>query len=137
MVQKTFHDHYKPGKNQSIDEGMIAYKGRLNYVQYLPSKPIKRGIKVWMRCDADRAYLHKFDIYLGRRQNSEYGLGYDVVMKLCQEITGKYHHVYFDNLFTSVPLMKDLLALNTYACGTVLKNKRGVPDAVKQPGKMR
>ena len=28
MVQKTFHDHYKPGKTQSIDEGMIAYKGR-------------------------------------------------------------------------------------------------------------
>ena len=90
-----------------------------------------------MWCDADTAYLHKFDIYLGRRQNSEYGLGYDVVMKLCQEITGKYHHVYFDNLFTSVPLMKELLALNTYACGTVHKNKCGVPDAVKQPGKMR
>ena len=26
MVQKTFQDHYKPGKSQSIDEGMIAYK---------------------------------------------------------------------------------------------------------------
>ena len=58
-------------------------------------------------------------------------------MKLCQEIMGKYHHVYFDNLFTSVPLMKELLALNTYACGTVCKNKCGVPDAVKWPGKMR
>ena len=92
---------------------------------------------MWMWCDADTAYLHKFDIYLGQRQNSEYGLGYDVVMKLCQEITGKYHHVYFDNLFTSVPLMKDLLALNTYACGTVRKNKHGAPDAVKWPGKMR
>ena len=71
------------------------------------------------------------------KDHSEYGLGYDVVMKLCQEITGKYHHVYLDNLFTSVPLMKDLLALNTYACGTVCKNKCGVPDAVKWPGKMR
>ena len=89
-----------------------------------------------MRCDADTAYLHKFDIYLGRRQNSEYGLRYDV-MKLCQEITGKYDHVYFDNLFTSVPLMKDLVALNTYACGTVCKNKCGMLDAVKWPGKMR
>jgi hypothetical protein len=40
---------YQPKKNQSIDEGMIAYKGRFSAKQYIPSKPIKWGIKVWMR----------------------------------------------------------------------------------------
>jgi hypothetical protein len=43
---------YQPKKNQSIDEGMIAYKGRFSAKQYIPSKPIKWGIKVWMRCDS-------------------------------------------------------------------------------------
>ena len=49
---------------------------------------------------------------------------------------GKYHHVYFDNLFTSVPLLLDLLQQKTYACGTVRMNKRKLPITVKQPGKM-
>ena len=89
-----------------------------------------------MRCDAESAYLHQFDIYLGRARKTPNGLGYDVVMKLCQDLIGKKHHVYFDNLFSSAPLMMDLLELGTYSCGTVRANKRNIPDAVKQPGKM-
>ena len=95
--------------SQTIDEGMIALKARLSYVQYLPAKPVKRAIMVWMCCDADTAYLHQFQVYLGQQQNSEFGLGYDVVMKPCKDISGKNHHVYCDNLFTSVQLLKDLL----------------------------
>ena len=89
-----------------------------------------------MHCDAETAYLHQFYIYLGHQQHSANGLGYDIVMKLCQNITGHNHHIYFDNLFSSVPLVKDLLAQNTYACGTVHKTKRDVPLAIKEPGKM-
>ena len=136
MVNETFRDHYKPSKNQTIYEGMVAYKGRLSYMQYMPAKPIKRGIKIWMRCDAESAYLHQFNIYLGQGNNSPNGLGYDVVMKLCQDLVAKKHHVYFDNLFTSIPLMNDLLQLGIYACGTVRKDKRGLPGVVKVPGKM-
>ena len=43
-------------------------------------------------------------------RKTEWGLGYYVVMKLCKDISGKYLHVYCDNLFTSVQLLKDLLA---------------------------
>jgi hypothetical protein len=39
-------DNYNPNKEQSIDEGMIAFKGRLSFKQYLPAKPTKFGIKV-------------------------------------------------------------------------------------------
>ena len=136
MIQKSFQDHYKPSVNQTIDEGMVAFKGRLSYMQYMPAKNIKRGIKIWMRCDAESAYLHQFDIYLGREINLPNGLGYDVVMTLCRDLVGEKHHVYFDNLFSSVPLMMDLMALGIYSCGTVRANKRNLPDAVKHPGKM-
>ena len=34
MVWDSFAESYKPGQNQAIDEGMIAFKGRLSYVQY-------------------------------------------------------------------------------------------------------
>ena len=84
MVQDIFAECYKPGQNETIDEGMIPFKGRLSYVQYLPAKPIKRGIKMWMHCDADSEHLHQFEMHLGQQVNPEFGLGYDVVMKLCK-----------------------------------------------------
>ena len=136
MVQDSFAESYKPGQNQTIDEGMIAFKGRLGYVQFLPAKPIKRGIKVWMCCDADTTYLHQYEVYLGQQKNSEFGLGYDVVMKLCKDISGKYHHNYRDNLFTPVQLLKDLLAGKTYCNGTIQVNKKHLPGGIFKPGRM-
>ena len=41
---------------QSIDEPMTKFKGRSLLKQYVPLKPIKRGIKLWTRCDADLGY---------------------------------------------------------------------------------
>ena len=119
-------EHYNPCRQQTVDESMIAYKGRLSYVQYLPGKAIKHGIKLWMRCDSESAYLHGYGVYLGRQQNSVHGLAYDVVTKLCQSIAGHNHHLYCDNYFTSVPLFKELLQMKIYATGTVRPNKRGL-----------
>ena len=136
MTQESFKEYYKPGKHQTTDEAMVVYKGRLSYVQYLPAKPIKRGIKLWMRCDSESAYLHEYDVYLGKRQNSQYGLAYDVVTKLCHTLSGHNHHVYCDNYFTSIPLFKELLHMKIYASGTVRKNKKGLPDTVKRKPKM-
>ena len=41
------------GKHVTIGESMICYMGRaVNYVQYMPAKPIKHSIKVFflLRC---------------------------------------------------------------------------------------
>ena len=48
---------YKPGKNISVDEGMIGFKGRLSFRQYMPAKPTKYGIKVWMAADASNGFV--------------------------------------------------------------------------------
>ena len=58
MVWGSFAKSYKPGQNQTIDKGMIAYNSRLSYVQYVPAKPIKRRIKVWMHCEGVTSNLH-------------------------------------------------------------------------------
>jgi hypothetical protein len=74
MAKERFSNSYKPHKHIAIDEAMIKWTGRLSFKQYLPAKPIKRGIKVWMHCDADTVFLTDFDIYLGRAtQQSEHG----------------------------------------------------------------
>ena len=43
---------YDPSVNLAIDEVMIAFKGRSSIKQYMPKKPTKRGIKVWMKSDS-------------------------------------------------------------------------------------
>ena len=35
-----------PGENVSVDEAMIKFQGRSSLKQYMPMKPIKRGINV-------------------------------------------------------------------------------------------
>ena len=59
-----------------------------------------------------------------------------MAMKLCKDISGKNHHVYCDNLFTSVQLFKDLLACKTHCNGTVQVNKKYLPEGIHKPCRM-
>ena len=124
---------YEPSKNLSIDEGMIAFKGRLSFRQYIPAKPTKYGIKVWMAADSQNGYVNNFSVYLGKEANVPRvnGLGYDVVMKMASPFLKKHRHFFFDNFFTSTKLMEDLLAQDTYACGTVRSNRKDLPPSAK------
>jgi len=58
-VSRTLIEQYNPTQNASIDEGMVKYKGRLAFKQYMPFKPIKQGIKVWIRSDFKSTQANK------------------------------------------------------------------------------
>lgn len=96
-VQKA----YEPSKNLSIDKGMIAFKGRLSFRQYMPAKPTNYGIKVWMAADSQNGYVNNFSVYLGKEANvlRNNGLGYDVVMKKESPFLKMHRHVFFDIFF--------------------------------------
>ena len=70
---------YNPNCECSIDEAMIPYKGRSSLKQFLPNKPIKHGMKVWMRADSHNGYVSEFQVYVGKSGDSEKGLGSRVV----------------------------------------------------------
>ena len=89
---------------------------------------------MWMCCDADTAYLHVFEVYLHQQKSSEFGLGYDVVMKLCKDISGRNHHICCDNLFISVQLLKDLLAYKAHCNRTIHVNKKYLSEGICKPG---
>ncbi|PFX18853.1 hypothetical protein AWC38_SpisGene16765 [Stylophora pistillata] len=42
--------------------GMVNYKGRLGFKQYMPMKPLKCGIKVWVHADATNGSSNKLNI---------------------------------------------------------------------------
>lgn len=96
---------YNPNKIIAIDESMIKFKGRNSAKQYLPKKPIKRGYKVWALADKN-GYLWNFELYTGKsRDLTEKNLGARDIKHLSQPLQNKNHNLYFDNYFTSYPLM--------------------------------
>lgn len=124
---------YNVSRQVSIDESMILFKGRSSLKQYNPMKPIKRGYKLWMRADMD-GYISKCDVYQGRNTMPTnpcfpdcFGLGESVVAHFTQDLVGKYHQVYFENYFSSIPLMEYLKVNKILACATIRSNRKYLP----------
>lgn len=44
MVSEIFLHNYNPHMHNAVDEAMIPFKGRSSLKQYMPKKPVKRGI---------------------------------------------------------------------------------------------
>ncbi|XP_030195004.1 piggyBac transposable element-derived protein 4-like [Gadus morhua] len=60
-----FQALYEVDGNVSVDESMIKFKGRLSFRQYLPMKPTKWGIKVWVMAESATGYVTNFQVYAG------------------------------------------------------------------------
>jgi hypothetical protein len=101
----------------------VKFKGRLEIVQYMPLKPDKRGLKIWMMRTSHLGYTLtlNFDLYSGKMDRSKKGLGYDVIFHL-----NKGHDIYFDRFFSSVDLMIDLQKGGFGASGTVVLNRKKI-----------
>ena len=133
-LSSKFATLYEPSKNVAIDEAMIKFQGRLSLKQYMPMKPIKRVIKVWVLRDSSNGYFSCSDVYTGRKEQHEEGLGAHVVKSLTSDLKHKYHHMYFDNYFTSFQLLEDLEKDGIYGYGTARSNRKEFPVALKISG---
>ena len=126
-----FQEAYTPYGNCTIDESMVKFKGRLSFRQYMPAKPIKWGIKVWVLCESDTGYAYNMQVYTGKVEGrQEKGMAYRVCMDLLVPVRGTNLSVYMDNLYTSVTLLNDLRVRGILACGTVRANRKGLPAAL-------
>ena len=151
QIRTTCMNEYNPHREVSIDEAMIGFSGRLGFKQYVPLKPTKRGIKVWVRADPHNGYVGDFQVYTGRTDNTpEINLGGRVVLDLMQPLLDLGYHVYTDSFFTSPDLFLQLRKRSTLGCGTVRSNRKGLPtgldklkmkeqgqSTIKQKGDMR
>ena len=131
-LAERFLSLYNPNCECSVDEAMVAFKGRSSMKQYLPLKPVRRGFKIWVRADSMNGYVSEFQVYLGKQDSSEDGLGARVVKDLTRKIQHKQHHVYFDNYFNSLPLLTDLLNVGVYGCGTIRSNRKWLSEDLKE-----
>ena len=133
-LNERFETVYNPSQNVAVDEAMIKFQGRSSLKQYMPMKPIKRGMKVWVLADSLNGYFLKFDIYTGKQKDRQVGLGEYVVKTLTNGLKKKNHHVFFDNYFTSVNLLEDMEKDGIYGCGVVRRDRKGLAPELKNPG---
>ena len=111
---------------------MIEYCGRHDCKQCFRGKSIRFGYKVWCLNTPD-GYLSTFGIYQGknlrRKQWNEkaYGKCGAIVLKNIESLPEEKrqfpYNIYFDNIFTSFPLMKKLKDNGHSATGTIRENR--------------
>ena len=88
--------------------------------QFIKDKPVRWGFKFWVLACPHTGYIHKFEIYTGKRlTKSTNGLGYDVVMNLMDGLFQQGYHLFVDNFYSNPQLFKDLLDKRCLATGTV------------------
>ena len=91
-----------------IDEMMIPFKENSSLKQYIPSKLHKYGYKVFVLCN-NSGIIYDFEVYSGKVEppaNIDLGASSNVVLRLSKTTpVGKKHLLFFDNWFTSLPLM--------------------------------
>lgn len=120
-----------PYKNMCIDESIVPFKGRLSFKQYLPKKRNRFGIKLFVLCDVSTGIIIDFIVYCGVTSAITHiqnlGISGSVVVTLIRDYFKSNRHLYIDNWYTSPKLLQYLYDNQIYACGTVRKNRVGMP----------
>ena len=117
---------YKPHRENAVDEAMVKFKGRSSLKQYMPKKPIKRGFKVWCRCDSHSGFTCCFQVYLGATDSVEKNLGIRATLDMTRDIFNKGFHIYCDNFFACPQLAAQLAKEKTYCIGTARRGRLGL-----------
>ncbi|KAG1927364.1 piggyBac transposable element-derived protein 4-like [Pimephales promelas] len=83
LLLVRFQALYEVNGFVTVDESMVKYKGRLGFRQYLPMKPVKWGIKVWVMAESKTGYVTHFQVYTGAIQGKmEKDLAHRIVSDL-------------------------------------------------------
>jgi len=134
---RCFKAARNPSKQQSVDEHMIKFKGQNIMKQYVRNKPVKWGFKLWCRCDAVSGYLYQFDMYTGRKTDTEHGLAESVVIMLTKALEQLCCEVFMDNFLNCPLLQVETLQKKIYLCGTVRVDRKNMPKNLKPDKEMK
>ena len=123
---------FSPGRDISINEGLVLLKERLSFQQYIKSKRARFGIKLYQFCTSNGILLD-FIVYHGNiaPQLIEMEEGALITERIPATLTeryfGKGHDLYIDNFYTSVRLENYLIENGTNVKGTIRENQKTVP----------
>ena len=130
-LRKMFGEVFYPFENICIDESLMLFKGRLSFIQFIPSKRSRFGIKLFVICDCETSFVMDFIVYTGKDTDivpdRDLGVSGAVVKTLINRYLHNCHTLWIDNWYSS-PLLFDWLHKNSInCCGTVRKNRKEMP----------
>jgi len=128
-LNHSFPRHWIPGRHLALDESMVSFKGRSNIKQFVPGKPHPHGYKIWVL--ANENYTLQFQLYQGKAAPSP--SIHDLVMGITQLYCNNNHVLYTDSLFTSPTMVKSLFDVGIRVCGSVRRNRVGMPSSDARP----
>ena len=109
-----------------IDESMVAYRGLHSARQFIKSKPVRFGYKLWMLCGSN-GFPYNFEIYCGKDETRKIPLRSHVINTMIEPVVNTNCHIlFFDNFFTSHKILTDLTERNIRACGSERESNRSL-----------
>ena len=136
LLIPLFQQHLNPSQELSIDEAMIAFRGRVSFRQYIRGKPQPWGIKAYVLSESRTGYMYNLVIYYGKETQliMRPGLNHTtaVVLTLIDPLKNLGYDLYTDRFYTSPLLAEELLQIRTTLTGTVMSNRKNMPAAVKK-----
>jgi hypothetical protein len=125
---KKLREVYVPSEWLTVDEQLLEFHGRVQFKQYIGTKPGKFGMKLIWLCDAISYYALNFVIYIGKGSliPDENVTAKAVTLHLMQPYLDTGRHLTGDNWFSSVELAEELKNRKTSYIGTLRSNSRGI-----------
>ncbi|KAG0716092.1 PiggyBac transposable element-derived protein 3 [Chionoecetes opilio] len=146
FLNTTFRTETQTPK-QSVDEVMIAYKGKRagNLSQYIKNKPDKWGFKLFARASED-GFIHDMVLYQGKTTLEAHGVPLTpnkeamgstskIVSVLASTMScSTTTAIFADNFFTSLEIIRYLKDMHCRYTGTARDNRIGKPPvkAIKE-----
>ena len=67
MFVEAFKTMYLVGASVCIDEQLLPFRGRCPFWKYMPNKPNKYGIKIWMMSHYATKYMMNSKVYWAKK----------------------------------------------------------------------
>ena len=132
---------FYPGREVAVDETMVAFRGRISFKQYCRKKPTKYGLKFFVPADSNTEYVYDFVLYSGSEVTttlpstfSHLPVPGQFIMTLLNGLLDRGHIVYSDRIYSSIPLTNTLSSRETGFFGTLVRNRKEIPEEIRRPG---
>lgn len=124
----NFYTTYTPKRCESIDEQMVAFKGRLSFKQYLPAKPTKWGMKAFVLSESNNGYGSDWLLSIGWKKASGDAADSQGTKKAVHLIKNLQpgHIIYMDNYNSSPELFSKLISREFRVVGIVCVNRHSL-----------
>lgn len=140
-IDAKCREHFNAGPKICVDESTVGFKGRVSFKCYNPQKPTKWGMRVYALADCQTGYISAFEPYYGSTTTDslcrpELPFTCRIVLHLLEKVEqatpGSGYHLYTDRFYTSLMLAEELLSHSILLTGTVMTNRKPMPQQLKK-----